>query len=193
MTRLQEIQDRLTRARDTGELEQPWTVVPPEGYDHLGGFSESYGVAGPDSSEEIAELIAHAPDDIQHLLDELERSTNEMAAHAAHRVTLHDAPALQRLMDGLNDSGNLCDFPVMGGDGVTYLAFGEDRSGGGEEMFCWLQPADAGSPDFHPMPGYDQCKYCGQHWAVRFALDHARYPVTAWLNTEQSASIFAAA
>lgn len=181
------IQSRLFRARDSGDLAQPWKV-------QFSGHPANYGfnVVGPTPCEDTAELIAHAPDDLTYLLAEVERLTRDLAERDPNLVTLHDAPALRSLMDELNYSGNTCDFPVVNRHGVFYLAFGEDRTGGGEEMFCWLQPADAGSPDFHPVPGYDQCEHCGQHEAIRFELDHTSYPVTAWLNTEQAAAIAAA-
>jgi len=184
VTRLQRIQSRLARARDSGDLAQPWRV-------QFSGNPANYGfnVSGPTPCEDTATLIAHAPDDIAYLLAEVERLSAAQAAPDAGRVTLDTSDALRRLMDELNYSGNLCDFPVMNRHGVFYLAFGEERTGGGEEMFCWLQPPDAGSPDFHPVPGYDQCEHCGQHRAIRYELDHTSYPVTAWLNTEQAAAV----
>lgn len=78
--------------------------------------------------------------------------------------------------------------------GVFTMAFGEERSGGGEWMTCWLQPPDAASPDYHGVaralqPGETQCYECGQWEALRWNLSVALYPVTVWLKPEQAITL----
>ena len=192
MTRLQRIQSRLARARHSGDLDQPWRVQFSENLSNYG-----FNVSGPTPCEDTATFIAHAPSDITYLLAEVERLTAAQTVPEAPKlpdapdpsfVMLDSADALRRLMDQLKYSGNRCDFPVMNRHDFFYLAFGEDHSG--EEMCCWLQPPDAGAPDFQPVPGYDQCEHCGQHGAIRYELDHTSYPLTAWLSSVQAAAVF---
>jgi hypothetical protein len=94
---------------------------------------------------------------------------------------------LERLLDQLNDAGIAqVAVAVMDHSGTFYLAYGEERSSGGEGMDVWLQPADAASGD------YDQevCE-CGYPRAMNFFLVEAAYPISVWLNSEQAIAIAA--
>jgi hypothetical protein len=102
------------------------------------------------------------------------------------QIVLQQADDLAALMDQLNEAGIAqVAVAVLDHGGVLYLAYGEERSSGGESMDVWLQPADAGSGDYD---GQESCE-CGYPRVMSFFLSEASYPVTAWLNTEQATAL----
>jgi hypothetical protein len=98
--------------------------------------------------------------------------------NGCERRQFDSAEQLDAYLHQLNENGLDPVVPLLSGNGRVYLTYGEERSGGGEYMRCWLVDGDPYSRDF---PYKDYCDECGQPvFDESMALDDrlVRYPMT---------------
>lgn len=88
--------------------------------------------------------------------------------------TVESAERLQDLMDRLNEAGDAATLLILDRGDVPYMAFGEERSEGGEAMTCWLTPTDPASGDYdRPASHYDMDTLPALEWELSAAV----YPI----------------
>lgn len=98
--------------------------------------------------------------------------------------SIASAETLEEYLQGLNEVGLDPTVPILGSNGQVYLTYGEERSGGGEWMTCWLVNGDPYSSD---IAWTSYCDDCGQPHYVGMRLDDplVKYPVTVLHDPKQ--------
>jgi len=85
-----------------------------------------------------------------------------------------DAEALDQYLQDLNDQGEDASVALVDHLGILWLTYGEEHSGGGEWMTCWLiSPVDPWD-----LQAEEQCPSCGYGRPPEpIPLTDAMYPV----------------
>ena len=100
------------------------------------------------------------------------------------RTIFTDAEALDGYLQGLNDMGHEATVALIDSRHILWLTYGEEVSGGGEWMTCWLVDGD---PWDYAKDAGPECEMCGRT-ADRIPLTSANYPVQLLHDGRQAAS-----
>ena len=98
--------------------------------------------------------------------------------------TFATAEALDDYLQGLNEQGHDATVALVDSRNILWLTYGEEVSGGGEWMTCWLVDGD---PWDYAKDHGPECETCGQT-ADRIPLTEANYPVRLLHDGRQAAS-----
>jgi hypothetical protein len=95
--------------------------------------------------------------------------------------------ALDDYLQGLNEQGHDATVALVDARSILWLTYGEEASGGGEWMTCWLVDGDPWD-DAKDDGTEPECEACGLIVKRRIPLDKANYPVRLLHDGRQVAS-----